>query len=107
VREGSRSHLSSERSRLDRGLLAGLRSARSSFPSAMTPPKRRSRTGCLMRLPHVITTPARKELIDKLAAGLNGPVSLVFAGAGAGEAGLCLDELAQSNQGKAGAAFRS
>ena len=53
----------------------------------------------------VITTPARKELIDKLAAGLNGPVSLVFAGAGAGEAGLCLDELAQSNQGKAGAAL--
>src|SRR5258705_11810065 len=51
----------------------------------------------------VITTPARKELIDKLAAGLNGPVSLVFAGSGAGEAGVCLDELAQSNQGKAGA----
>src|SRR6202162_3568146 len=53
----------------------------------------------------VITTPARKELIDKLAAGLNGPVSLVFAGAGAGEAGVCLDELAQSNQGNAGAAL--
>src|SRR3981189_3255608 len=49
----------------------------------------------------VITTPARKELIDKLAAGLNGPVSLVFAGAGASEAGLCSDELAQSNQGNA------
>jgi len=44
----------------------------------------------------VITTPARKELIEKLAAGLNGPVSLVFAGGGASEAGLCLDELAQS-----------
>src|ERR1700681_2646381 len=53
----------------------------------------------------VITTPARKELIDKLAAGLNGPVSLVFAGAGASESGLCLDELAQSNQGNAGAAL--
>src|SRR6266850_842983 len=53
----------------------------------------------------VITTPARKELIDKLAAGLNGPVSLVFAGAGASEAGLCLDELAQGNQGNAGAAL--
>src|SRR6202049_2554764 len=45
----------------------------------------------------VITTPARKELASRLAAGLNGPVSLLFAGAGAGEAGLCLDELAQAN----------
>jgi long-chain acyl-CoA synthetase len=45
----------------------------------------------------VITTPARQELINKLAAGLSGPVSLVFAGAGAGEAGLCLDQLAQDN----------
>src|SRR5882762_8876789 len=52
----------------------------------------------------VITTPARQELIDKLTAGLGGPVSLVFAGAGAGEAGLHLDELAQRYQGKAGAA---
>src|SRR5258707_1442100 len=53
----------------------------------------------------VITAPARKELIGKLAAGLNGPVSLVFAGAGAGEAGVCLDELAQSNQGNVEAAL--
>jgi len=43
----------------------------------------------------VITTPARSELINKLAAGLNGPVSLLFAGAGAREAGLSLDQLAQ------------
>jgi long-chain acyl-CoA synthetase len=53
----------------------------------------------------VITTPARKELVSKLAAGLSGPVSLVFAGAGASEAGLHLDELAQRYQGKAGAAL--
>src|SRR5882724_2132701 len=53
----------------------------------------------------VITTPARKELIGKLAAGLNGPVSLVFAGAGAGEAGSCLDQLAQSGQGNVEAAL--
>jgi long-chain acyl-CoA synthetase len=45
----------------------------------------------------VITTPARKELAGRLAAGLNGPVSLLFAGAGAGEAGPCLDELARAN----------
>src|SRR5258706_16034244 len=49
----------------------------------------------------VITTPARQELIDKLTAGLGGPGSLVFAGAGASEAGLCLDELAQGHQGSA------
>jgi long-chain acyl-CoA synthetase len=49
----------------------------------------------------VITTPGRKELISKLAAGLSGPVSLVFAGAGAREAGLCLDELAEGNAGVA------
>jgi long-chain acyl-CoA synthetase len=49
----------------------------------------------------VITTPARQELINKLAAGLSGPVSLVFAGAGAGDAGLCLDQLAQDNAGLA------
>jgi acyl-CoA synthetase (AMP-forming)/AMP-acid ligase II len=46
----------------------------------------------------MITTPARKELVIKLAAGLSGPVSLVFAGAGAREAGLDLDDLAQRNQ---------
>src|SRR5260221_6246383 len=45
----------------------------------------------------VITTPARKELASRLAAGLNGPVSLLFAGAGAGEAGPCLDELVRAN----------
>jgi long-chain acyl-CoA synthetase len=42
----------------------------------------------------VITTPARKELIGKLAAGLNGPLALVLAGGVAGEAELCLEELA-------------
>ena len=45
----------------------------------------------------VITTPGRKEFASRLAAGLNGPVSLLFAGAGAGEAGPCLDELARVN----------
>jgi long-chain acyl-CoA synthetase len=45
----------------------------------------------------VITTPARKELASRLAPGLSGPVSLLFAGAGAGEAGPCLDELARAN----------
>jgi acyl-CoA synthetase (AMP-forming)/AMP-acid ligase II len=50
----------------------------------------------------VITTPARKDLIKKLAAGLSGPVSLLFAGAGADEAGTSLNELAQD---KAGAAL--
>jgi acyl-CoA synthetase (AMP-forming)/AMP-acid ligase II len=49
----------------------------------------------------VITTPARTELIGKLAAGSPAPVSLVLAGAGAGEAGLCLDELSQGNAGVA------
>lgn len=47
----------------------------------------------------VITTPARKDLINKLTAGA--PVSLVFAGAGAGEAGLSLDQLAQDDAGAA------
>jgi acyl-CoA synthetase (AMP-forming)/AMP-acid ligase II len=42
----------------------------------------------------VITTAARKDLVEKLAAGLGGPVLRVFAGAGAAEAGLTLDELA-------------
>jgi long-chain acyl-CoA synthetase len=49
----------------------------------------------------VITTPARKALIGKLAAGLSCPVSLLFCGAGAEEAGLCLDELAEGNTGAA------
>ncbi|MDB5605642.1 MAG: long-chain fatty acid--CoA ligase [Bradyrhizobium sp.] len=49
----------------------------------------------------VITTPARKELIAKLAAGLSGPVSLLFAGAGAKEAGPCLDGFARDNAGAA------
>jgi long-chain acyl-CoA synthetase len=43
----------------------------------------------------VITTPVRGELVRKLTAQSRGPVSLVFAGAGAGEAGLSLDALAQ------------
>jgi long-chain acyl-CoA synthetase len=42
----------------------------------------------------VITTAARKDLISKLTAGSTAPVSLVFAGAGASEAGLCLEQLA-------------
>jgi long-chain acyl-CoA synthetase len=42
----------------------------------------------------VFTTAARKELIGKLTAGSVAPVSLVFAGAGASEAGLCLEQLA-------------
>jgi long-chain acyl-CoA synthetase len=50
----------------------------------------------------VITTPAREELIGKLTAGSSGPVALAFAGKGADEAGLSLNELAQS---KAGAAL--
>jgi acyl-CoA synthetase (AMP-forming)/AMP-acid ligase II len=45
----------------------------------------------------VITTPARKDLVGKLTADLSGPVLLLFAGAGAGEAGLDLDELARGN----------
>ena len=47
----------------------------------------------------VITTPARKELIGKLAAGLSGPVALLFAGSGAREAGPCLDDLAEGRVG--------
>jgi long-chain acyl-CoA synthetase len=42
----------------------------------------------------VITTPARAELITKLTADSYGKVALVFAGAGAKDAGLSLDELA-------------
>jgi long-chain acyl-CoA synthetase len=49
----------------------------------------------------VITTPARKELINKLAGGWAAPVSLVFAGAGDCEAGLCLDQLARGDAGAA------
>jgi long-chain acyl-CoA synthetase len=45
----------------------------------------------------VITTPARKELVNRLAVGLSGPVSLLFAGAGAGEAGVDIDELARGD----------
>ena len=44
----------------------------------------------------VITTPGRMELIGKLAAALSGPVALLFAGAGAGQAGPCLDDLAEA-----------
>src|ERR1700736_4921862 len=40
-----------------------------------------------------ITTPARVELVGKLVAGSPAPVSLVLAGAGARQGGLCLDEL--------------
>jgi long-chain acyl-CoA synthetase len=43
----------------------------------------------------IITTPARKDLVTKLAAGFTGPVSLLFAGAGANEAGTAIDELAR------------
>jgi long-chain acyl-CoA synthetase len=46
----------------------------------------------------VITTAARKELVSKLAAELDGPVSLVLVGSGAREAGLCLDELAEAKR---------
>jgi long-chain acyl-CoA synthetase len=49
----------------------------------------------------VITTPAREELIGKLTAGSSGPVAPVFAGKGADEAGLCLNELAQIKVGAA------
>jgi long-chain acyl-CoA synthetase len=45
----------------------------------------------------VITTAARKELIGKLTAGSTAPVSLLLAGAGAGEAGLCLEQLAEGS----------
>jgi acyl-CoA synthetase (AMP-forming)/AMP-acid ligase II len=41
----------------------------------------------------VITTPARKDLVTKLAAGVTGPVLVLLAGAG--EAGMTMDDLAQ------------
>jgi long-chain acyl-CoA synthetase len=47
----------------------------------------------------VITTPARKELVARLTTGSSAPVSLLFAGAGAEQAGLCLDELAKGRAG--------
>jgi long-chain acyl-CoA synthetase len=43
----------------------------------------------------VITTTARGELIRKLTAGTDRPLSIVFAGSGARDAGLSLDELTQ------------
>src|SRR6202142_1582477 len=46
----------------------------------------------------VITTPARAELINKLTTESRGRVLLVFAGSGAGEAGLSLDEFAQGSK---------
>jgi long-chain acyl-CoA synthetase len=49
----------------------------------------------------VITTPARRELIGKLTTSANAPVSLLFAGAGAAEAGLSLGELAGHSAGVA------
>jgi long-chain acyl-CoA synthetase len=49
----------------------------------------------------VITTPARKELIGKLVAGSSASVSLVLAGAGAEEGGLCLNELSKGSTGTA------
>jgi long-chain acyl-CoA synthetase len=49
----------------------------------------------------VITTPARQELIGKLTASANAPVSLLFAGAGAGEAGISLGGLAGHSPGVA------
>ena len=42
----------------------------------------------------VFTTAARKELIGRLTAASAAPVSLVFAGAGASDAGLSLEQLA-------------
>jgi acyl-CoA synthetase (AMP-forming)/AMP-acid ligase II len=45
----------------------------------------------------VITTPVRGELIGRLTAESTSPVSMVFAGSGAREAGLGLDELAQGS----------
>jgi long-chain acyl-CoA synthetase len=45
----------------------------------------------------VITTLNRKELIGKLVTGSPAPVSLVLAGASAGEGDLCLDRLSQGN----------
>ena len=44
----------------------------------------------------VITTSARKELITRLVKGAGGPVLMVLAGAGAKEAGLSLEQLAQN-----------
>jgi long-chain acyl-CoA synthetase len=43
----------------------------------------------------VITTPARRELIEKLVQRADGPTLIVFAGDGAEQAGLTLDQLAQ------------
>ncbi|MGB9116022.1 class I adenylate-forming enzyme family protein [Bradyrhizobium sp.] len=45
----------------------------------------------------VVTTPARAELINKLTAESRGRVALVFAGPGAREKGLSLDELAEGS----------
>src|ERR1700738_4435955 len=45
----------------------------------------------------IITTPARGELIKKLTAETGGRVTPVFAGSGAREAGVCLEELAQGS----------
>jgi long-chain acyl-CoA synthetase len=45
----------------------------------------------------VITTPAREDFINKLAVAV--PISLVFAGVGASEAGLSLDEFAKGSAG--------
>jgi len=61
----------------------------------MTPPKRIAYRLSDADCGTVITTPARKELASRLAASLNRPVSLLFAGAG--EAGPCLDELARAD----------
>ena len=43
----------------------------------------------------IVTTPARKDLVTRLTAGLAGPVSLLFAGEGAGQSGTALDDLAK------------
>jgi long-chain acyl-CoA synthetase len=45
----------------------------------------------------VFTTAARNELIARLTTGSAGPVSLVFAGIDASDAGLCLEQLAAAN----------
>jgi acyl-CoA synthetase (AMP-forming)/AMP-acid ligase II len=49
----------------------------------------------------IITTAARKDLVTRLAAGMAGPVSLLFAGAGASQARAAIEELAGDAAGAA------
>jgi acyl-CoA synthetase (AMP-forming)/AMP-acid ligase II len=44
----------------------------------------------------VVTTASRNDLVSRLAAGAASPVSRIFAGIGAGEAGVALDDLAHA-----------